>query len=115
MVLQERLKQQREEAKSNPGYRDEFKPKMSKEDQKGRRKQILSSIGAWLWSIGASQAQCPRGVVILKSMSKSASNGRTRHSKSRSELPCKAQHVCALRAGADPPHHTACLLNARHC
>ena len=53
-VLQERLKQQREEAKSNPEYRDEFKPKMSKEDQKGRRKQILSSIGAWLWPLDAS-------------------------------------------------------------
>ncbi len=53
MILQERLKQQREEAKSNPGYRDEFKPKISKEEQKGRRKQILSSIGAWLWPLGA--------------------------------------------------------------
>ena len=54
MPLQERLKQQREEAKSNPGYRDEFKPKLSKEEQKGRRKQILSSIGARLWLLTAS-------------------------------------------------------------
>eukprot|EP00884_Botryococcus_braunii_P005721 jgi/Botrbrau1/1514/Bobra.0107s0002.1 len=43
--FQERLQQQREEAKSNPTYRDSFKPQSSKEDRQAKRKQILANIG----------------------------------------------------------------------
>lgn len=44
--LQERLKQQKEEAKSNPDYDKSFKGQLSKDEKKAKRKQILSNIGA---------------------------------------------------------------------
>lgn len=44
--MQERLKQQKEEAASNPEYGKSFKGKVSKEDKQAKRKQILSNIGA---------------------------------------------------------------------
>ncbi len=44
-VLQERLKQQKEEAQSNPDYDKSFKGQLSKEEKKAKRKQILSNIG----------------------------------------------------------------------
>lgn len=43
---QERLKQQREEAKNNPSYRDNFKPQSTKEDRQAKRKQLLANIGS---------------------------------------------------------------------
>ena len=44
-MLQERLKNQKEEAASNPEYGSSYKPKASKEDKQAKRKQILSNIG----------------------------------------------------------------------
>lgn len=44
---QERLAAQRAEAKSNPEYGQTFKGPASADDKKARRKQILSTIGAW--------------------------------------------------------------------
>lgn len=46
--LQERLRQQKEEAKSNPDYNKNFKGQLSKEEKTAKRKQILSSIGELL-------------------------------------------------------------------
>ena len=46
MYMQERLKQQKEEAKTNPDYDKSFKGQLSKEEKKAKRKQILSNIGA---------------------------------------------------------------------
>ena len=46
--MQERLRQQREEAKANPDYDKSFKGQLSKEEKKAKRKQILSTIGAAL-------------------------------------------------------------------
>ena len=44
---QERLEQQRAEAKANPEqYGASFKPELSKDEKKQKRKQILASIGA---------------------------------------------------------------------
>ena len=40
------MKQQKEEAKSNPDYDKSFKGQLSKEEKKSKRKQILSNIGA---------------------------------------------------------------------
>ena len=46
LYVQERLKQQKEEAKTNPDYDKSFKGQLSKEEKKAKRKQILSNIGA---------------------------------------------------------------------
>lgn len=46
LPVQERLKQQKEEASSNPDYDKSFKGQLSKEEKKAKRKQILSNIGA---------------------------------------------------------------------
>lgn len=46
--MQERLRQQREEAKANPDYDKSFKGQLTKEEKKAKRKQILSTIGAAL-------------------------------------------------------------------
>lgn len=46
LPVQERLKQQKEEANSNPDYDKSFKGQLSKEEKKAKRKQILSNIGA---------------------------------------------------------------------
>ncbi len=46
MGLQERLQQQKEEAKNNPEYGATFKNQLSKDEKKVRRKQILANIGA---------------------------------------------------------------------
>ncbi|KAL0027900.1 hypothetical protein WJX79_001482 [Trebouxia sp. C0005] len=43
--FEERLKNQKEEAASNPEYGSSYKPKSSKEDKQAKRKQILSNIG----------------------------------------------------------------------
>ena len=43
--LQERLKNQKEEAASNPEYGKTFKPQASKAEKQAKRKQILSNIG----------------------------------------------------------------------
>jgi len=43
--MQERLKNQKEEAASNPEYGSSYKPKVSKEDKQAKRKLILSNIG----------------------------------------------------------------------
>ncbi|CAL5224135.1 g6768 [Coccomyxa viridis] len=43
--FEERLKQQKEEASSNPDYDKSFKGQLSKEEKKAKRKQILSNIG----------------------------------------------------------------------
>lgn len=43
--FEERLKNQKEEAASNPQYGSSYKPKVSKEDKQAKRKQILSNIG----------------------------------------------------------------------
>ncbi|KAL0054955.1 hypothetical protein WJX82_005096 [Trebouxia sp. C0006] len=43
--FEERLKNQKEEAASNPEYGSSYKPKVSKEDKQAKRKQILSNIG----------------------------------------------------------------------
>jgi hypothetical protein len=45
VYLQERLQQQREEARTNPDYNKTFKGQLSKEEKKAKRKQILASIG----------------------------------------------------------------------
>lgn len=45
LLSQDRLKQQREEAASNPEYGNTFKEQLTKEEKKARRKQIISSIG----------------------------------------------------------------------
>ena len=45
ILLQERLKNQKEEAASNPEYGKTYKPKVSKADKQAKRKQILSNIG----------------------------------------------------------------------
>ena len=46
LCVQERLKQQKEEANTNPDYDKSFKGQLSKEEKKAKRKQILSNIGA---------------------------------------------------------------------
>ena len=46
--MQERLRQQKEEANSNPDYDKSFKGQLTKEEKKAKRKQILSTIGAAL-------------------------------------------------------------------
>ena len=46
LPVQERLKQQKEEAQSNPDYDKSFKGQLRKEEKKAKRKQILSNIGA---------------------------------------------------------------------
>ncbi len=43
--MQERLRQQREEAKNNPDYDKSFKGQLTKEEKQAKRKQILSTIG----------------------------------------------------------------------
>lgn len=45
VTSQERLKQQREEARMNPEYSSTFKGQLSKEEKKAKRKQILANIG----------------------------------------------------------------------
>lgn len=44
-LVQERLKNQKAEAASNPEYGQTYKPKVSKADKQAKRKQILSNIG----------------------------------------------------------------------
>lgn len=44
-MLQERLKNQKQEAASNPEYGSSYKPKASKEAKQAKRKEILSNIG----------------------------------------------------------------------
>ena len=48
LPMQERLKQQKEEAQSNPDYDKSFKGQLTKDEKKAKRKQILSNIGALL-------------------------------------------------------------------
>ncbi|BDA47029.1 Protein ACTIVITY OF BC1 COMPLEX KINASE 8, chloroplastic [Coccomyxa sp. Obi] len=43
--FEERLRQQREEAKNNPDYGTTFKDQLTKDEKKARRKQILANIG----------------------------------------------------------------------
>lgn len=43
--MQERLKNQKAEAASNPEYGKSYKPQVSKADKQAKRKQILSNIG----------------------------------------------------------------------
>lgn len=44
-MVQERLKNQKAEAASNPEYGKTYKPQVSKADKQAKRKQILSNIG----------------------------------------------------------------------
>lgn len=70
-VLQERLKNQKAEAASNPEYGKTYKPQTSKADKQAKRKQILSNIGeftthvshnawlkAWVKACSASTTAC---------------------------------------------------------
>lgn len=72
---QERLRQQKEEAQSNPEYGTTFKDQLTKDEKKARRKQILANIGE--------TAFVPLLVLLHLSSSQHA-YGRSCHSRATS-------------------------------
>ena len=72
LPVQERLKQQKEEASSNPDYDKSFKGQLSKEEKKAKRKQILSNIGAPrpIHTLASQPCPRPRALTICAVSSK---------------------------------------------
>ena len=98
LPVQERLKQQKEEADSNPDYDKSFKGQLSKEEKKAKRKQILSNIGAPpLGHTLASGSKTSVGVCPQQNGKRHIEDFALEHRRENTQCPCGVIFRCMAR------------------